>query len=80
MFDEQWRRFVIKMATCSGKTRVMKAETGGLEDLDLPLKMERLRLWCEDINQQRNEKRFDFVFWMKTVFKNTNRLSFSNWS
>ncbi|MBL1173356.1 MAG: DEAD/DEAH box helicase family protein, partial [Chloroflexi bacterium] len=37
-------------------------ETKGLEDLDVPLKMERLRKWCEDINAAQNKIRFDYVF------------------
>jgi hypothetical protein len=35
-------------------------ETKGLKDLDVPLKIKRLKLWCNDINQEQNEKRFDF--------------------
>lgn len=37
-------------------------ETKGLEDLDVPLKMARLKQWCEDINSLQKEIRFDFVF------------------
>ncbi|NMC52468.1 MAG: DEAD/DEAH box helicase family protein [Chloroflexi bacterium] len=37
-------------------------ETKGLEDLDVPLKMERLKKWCEDINAAQNKIHFDFVF------------------
>jgi len=37
-------------------------ETKGLEDLDVPLKMERLKKWCEDINATQNKIRFDYVF------------------
>lgn len=77
MFDEEWRRFVIKMATGSGKTKVMSlilawcyfhklydfiVETKGQEDLDVPLKMARLKQWCADINREQKEKTFDFVF------------------
>jgi len=28
----------------------------------VPLKMQRLRQWCEDINQAQTEVRYDFVF------------------
>ena len=51
-------------------------ETKGLEDLDVPLKMERLKLWCEDINQQQNEKRFDFVFVDEAGFQKYKPASF----
>jgi len=37
-------------------------ETKGLEDLDVPLKMERLKQWCSDINQAQSEITYDFVF------------------
>jgi type III restriction enzyme len=38
------------------------AETKGQEDLDVPLKLRRLRQWCEDINQAQTEVRYDFVY------------------
>lgn len=121
MFDEDWLRLVIKMATGSGKTKVMSlimtwcyfhklyepdsklatnflviapniivldrlrtdadistyypdffvktgerdifiVETKGLEEIDVPLKMERLKKWCADINQSQKKIHFDFVF------------------
>lgn len=37
-------------------------ETKGQEDLDVPLKMERLKQWCVDINKEQKEKAFDYVF------------------
>jgi type III restriction enzyme len=37
-------------------------ETKGQEDLDVPLKMDRLKQWCEDVNQSQKEIRFDYVF------------------
>lgn len=37
-------------------------ETKGLEDKDVPLKMERLKRWCEDINRKNLGFTFDFVF------------------
>ena len=41
---------------------IVIVETKGLEDLDVPLKMARLREWCVDINKVQNEVRYDFVF------------------
>jgi type III restriction enzyme len=32
------------------------------EDLDVPLKMARLRQWCEDINKAQSGVTYDFVF------------------
>jgi type III restriction enzyme len=37
-------------------------ETKGRVDLDVPLKMERLRQWCEDINKVQTDVRYDFVY------------------
>ncbi len=37
-------------------------ETKGLEDLDVPLKIKRLQLWCEDINSMQSDIKYDFIF------------------
>jgi type III restriction enzyme len=37
-------------------------ETKGREELDIPLKMTRLKQWCADINQAQQEVRYDFVY------------------
>jgi type III restriction enzyme len=37
-------------------------ETKGQEDLDVLLKMRRLRQWCEDINQVQSDVTYDFVY------------------
>lgn len=42
--------------------RIVIVETKGLEDLDVPQKMMRLKLWCEDINKVQADVEFDFVF------------------
>jgi type III restriction enzyme len=42
--------------------RIFIVETKGLEDLDVPPKMQRLRQWCEDINRVQSEIIYDFVF------------------
>jgi len=41
---------------------IVIVETKGLEDLDVPLKMRRLKQWCEDINRIQSEVNYDFVF------------------
>jgi type III restriction enzyme len=46
--------------TTDGKTFVI--ETKGQEDLDVPLKMARLKQWCTDINEQPRSSCFDFIF------------------
>jgi type III restriction enzyme len=42
--------------------QIVIAETKGQEDLDVPLKMERLRQWCEDINRVQSDVTYDFVY------------------
>jgi type III restriction enzyme len=37
-------------------------ETKGQEDLDVPLKMERLKQWCHDINAIQHKARFEYLF------------------
>jgi type III restriction enzyme len=37
-------------------------ETKGQADLDVPLKMQRLRQWCDDINQAQSAIEYDFVY------------------
>jgi type III restriction enzyme len=37
-------------------------ETKGLEDMDVPLKMQRLRQWCDDVNRVQKTMVYDFVY------------------
>ena len=50
--------FIVKVSP----SEIVIVETKGQEDLDVPLKMERLRQWCDDINSIQTEVKFDFVF------------------
>lgn len=50
--------FIVRMSD----GRVVIVETKGLEDLDVPLKMERLKTWCDDVNRIQGGAQFDFVF------------------
>ena len=50
--------FIVKTSSKS----VFIIETKGLEDLDDPLKVKRLRQWCEDVNSAQSEIKFDFVY------------------
>jgi type III restriction enzyme len=42
--------------------RIFIVETKGQQDLDVPLKMQRLRQWCEDINRVQSDVEYDFVY------------------
>lgn len=50
--------FLVKLSA----KRIFVVETKGHEDLDVPLKMRRLRQWCEDINRVQSDVTYDFVF------------------
>jgi type III restriction enzyme len=51
-------------------------ETKGQEDLDVPLKMQRLKQWCEDINRAQREKKYDFVYVDQESFEKYKPTSF----
>jgi type III restriction enzyme len=42
--------------------RIFIVETKGQKDLDVPLKMQRLRQWCEDINRVQSDVEYNFVY------------------
>jgi type III restriction enzyme len=48
-----------------------------LEDLDVPLKMERLRQWCEDMNAAQSDRTFDFVYVDEESFNKFKPSSFA---
>ncbi len=50
--------FIVKKS----EKEVFIIETKGLEDLDVPLKMERLKQWCIDINKAQSATRYDYIF------------------
>ena len=57
--------FIVKL----GGGRIVVVETKGLADLDVPLKMERLRQWCEDVNRAQSQVKYDFVYVDEAEFK-----------
>lgn len=66
--------FLVKL----GDGRVVIVETKGPEDLDMPLKMQRLRQWCGDINRIQSDIKYDFVFVDEEGFKKYNPQSFKS--
>lgn len=50
--------FIVKYSS----NLVVIVETKGLEDLDVPLKMKRLREWCVDINKAQPDIHYDYIF------------------
>ena len=41
---------------------IVIVEVKGREDLDVPLKLARLRQWCEDMNRVQSAVRYDFIY------------------
>ena len=66
--------FLVKLAD----NNIIVAETKGQEDLDVPLKMQRLRQWCEDINAMQSDVTYDFVFVEQENFEKYTPKSFSD--
>ena len=60
------------------KSEVFIIETKGLEDLDVPLKMERLKQWCIDINHAKTDIKYDYVFVDEESFKKYNPKTFKS--
>jgi type III restriction enzyme len=58
--------------------KIVIVETKGREDLDVPLKMARLKQWCEDINKAQSEAVFDFVFVSQESFEKYQPKSFQD--
>ena len=56
---------------------VFVVETKGREDLDVPLKMKRLRQWCEDVMAAQQITTFKFVYIDEESFQRYNPSSFA---
>jgi len=66
--------FVVKVSS----KRMFIVETKGQEDLDVPLKMERLKQWCVDINKAQSAVRYDYVFVDEESFNKYNPKTFGS--
>jgi type III restriction enzyme len=64
--------FIVKLSD----KRIFVVETKGREDFDVPLKMARLRQWCEDINRAQKDVEYDFVYVDEESFEKFNPTSF----
>ncbi len=51
-------------------------ETKGQEDLDAPLKIERLKQWCADINAAQSDIKYDYIFVDEESFEKFKPKSF----
>jgi len=64
--------FLVKLSS----EQIFIVETKGQEDLDVPLKMQRLRQWCEDINRVQAEVKYDFAYVDQENFEKYKPASF----
>ncbi len=64
--------FLVKLS----EKEIFIIETKGLEDLDVPLKIQRLRQWCEDLNRVQSEVKYGFVFVDQASFEKYKPTSF----
>ncbi|MFH1898551.1 MAG: DEAD/DEAH box helicase family protein [Candidatus Desantisbacteria bacterium] len=64
--------FLIKVSN----KEIFIVETKGQEDMDVPSKMQRLRQWCNDINQVQSDVVYDFVFVDQESFERYKPTSF----
>jgi type III restriction enzyme len=48
---------------------IIIVETKGLSDLDVPLKMARLKTWCDDLNARDKKQKYDFLFVDQDTFE-----------
>ena len=58
--------------------QIVVVETKGLPDLDVPLKMQRLRQWCEDVNALQPDVDYDFVYVEQESFEKYKPKSFKD--
>ena len=58
--------------------KIFIVETKGQADLDVPLKMQRLRQWCEDINKAQADVKYDFVYVDQEGFEKYKPTSFEH--
>ena len=64
--------FLVKLS----KKRIFVVETKGREDLDVPLKMHRLRQWRQDVNRVQADVVYDFVYVDEESFEQYKPASF----
>lgn len=65
--------FIVKLSP----KQVFIVETKGQEDLDVPLKMQRLRQWCEDLNRVQSGVTYDYVYVDQESFDQYKPTSFN---
>ncbi len=57
--------------------KMFVVETKGREDLDVPLKMQRLGQWCKDVNQLQSDMEYEMIYVDEENFNKYKPASFS---
>ena len=65
--------FIVKVSD----NEIYIVETKGQEELDVPLKIARLRQWCDDTNRVQPNVKYDFVYVDQESFERYHPNSFS---
>ena len=60
------------------QTEICVVETKGREDIDVPLKMARLKQWCADVNAAQNRVKYSFVYVDYDDFKKYHPKNFAD--
>ncbi len=72
LISDYYPDFIVKLSD----QRIVIVETKGQEDFDVPLKMARLRQWCEDVNRVQKDVGYDFVYVDEESFEQYKPASF----
>jgi len=64
--------FIIKKS----EKEIWIVETKGREDTDDPLKIDRLRQWCEDVNKKQQGKKYNWLYVQQEIFEKYKPESF----
>ena len=66
--------FIVKLTN----NNIIIVETKGESSLDVPLKMDRLKQWCQDINTAQSNITFDYLFVEQVVYEMYHPKNFSD--
>lgn len=67
--------FLVKLSD----KRTVIVETKGQEDLDVPLKIQRLQQWCEDVNARQREVLYEWLLVDQESFENITPEHSATW-
>ena len=74
--DGQIRDYFPDFVVKASAKKLFVVETKGREDINDPLKLKRLRAWCDDVNRQGLPAKWDFVLVKEEDFRKYNFRSF----